>query len=432
MLSHCRRVRREVTRYDVALLACRALDTYSDVLVIGNVIFFIAEVTHLNDVVTGAVMGIFDFAMRVYIAVHAGRLQDGWPSERMFALTALTKFLAAFTALAMAAVPVFVANQSIAALVVCLLLTVLYGASEAYSGNIYLKMITHVNSVRRSAELDRLLFSFSYAVANLAGAMARLTMVAVREWFAPNFATADTVIVLAGATALAASGLVAASLDRRMPARSDQAPVKDAKTEGAFAWSLLARFAVFIATMLGVDFVYEQFNMMLPKFLVRRYGFVTLYPAFQAINPFLIFFLAPTLCVAVRHWELVPLLVGSTFAIALATGTMGLVDSPWIVALALIVCTVGEAMGLAQVDAYVTTEVLSPDQIGRYQALATLPRGLIAFGSSTLSGVLLNAYCPPNACTVASARVLWLIVGAVGLLTPLLFLVQSRFKRNKT
>lgn len=445
MLTQLRRVVREVTREDMALVACKALDAYSDWLVLGNVVFFLAEVLAVGDLVTGVARGALDFAVRVYVAVHAGRVQDEWPRGRMFALTTVTKIVAAVATWVAVAAAVLVRDRAVATLVVAIVLAVLVGASEAYSSLVYLNAVTFVNERRRSTAVDRLLYAIVYAVGNLAAALAWLTMVAVREATARAdlpFARADVLLMLMGATAMAASAVVASLVDRHfaaLPAAPAPAPTagKAVGADGSFSWRLLGRYALFVATMLGVEFVYEQLGALLPKFLVRQYGLATLYPAFQAINPLLIFLLAPTLCLATGHWPLMPMLAAGTGATALAAAAMGLsTTSPWVVAAALVVITVGEAIGMAQTDTYVTTHVMPANRIGRYQGIAAVPRGLIALGSNAASGLLLDAFCPATAgggggvgTGCAAPGTLWLVVGGIGGLTPLLVGLQMAWAR---
>jgi hypothetical protein len=422
---HFTRVRRRLTRFDALLLACRALDTYSDALVLGNLVFFLAEVLGASDLLTGVVLGLFDMTIRVYFAAQAGRLQDAWPRGRVMALTVMTKFVAAFVTFALLAVAGLVGDRTLALAIVAAVLCVGFAATEAYSGLVYVKAIQVVG-----ADRPEVVTAFMYAadggVANLAACLARLTMLAVRVLLAPRYALADIVLVSAGAVALAASGALALVVDLhifRAAAVDDKRRATLPPTPPlGFSWPQLWRYVRFLITCMGVDFLYEQLAIVLPKYLVRHHGLTSVYPAFMAINPFIIFFVGPLLTFATTDRSLLTLMAVGTGIISVAAAFIG-VAGWWLIPIALVAITVGEAIGLSQINTYVTREVVSADEIGRYGAICAVPRGLVSMGFSSLSGVLLERFCPAAGACDGGLQ-LWLIVAGASLWTPILATAQ--------
>lgn len=432
-------------RSDAALLACRSLDQFSDGLILGNLVFYLSERLMMSDLAVGIVIGILDFSIRVYIASGAGRLQDEWPRSDVLRLTMATKLCAAAVAFVVATVGLLSSQPTwsfFSVVASCVLLCVGFAASEAYSGYVYFHAINSTTE-RRTERARRVLFALDHAVANLASALSRLVVVAVRATFAPDYRMADTIIFYFGGSMLIASSILARVIwHTYFRAREDTLlhPMPregggDSETSAAppFSWKTLSMYVRYIAMMSGTDFLYEQLGIVLPKYLVRRFGLTTIYPLFQTINPFIVFFLTPVATAFLREHEPLRLVAIGTAIMVPAVASIGLTASTGWIAVALIVLTVGESISIPQLNTYVSSSVVPRGDIGRYAAICTIPRGLIGVCLTTASGLLLGRFCPSeSACGSNDSQLMWLIIGAVASVTPIGSTALLVYKRCQT
>src|SRR5271156_6622711 len=125
---------------------------------------------------------------------------------------------------------------------------------------------------------------------------------------------------------------------------------------------------------------YLQLDVSLPKYMQRKFSMGTLYPLVQAINPFLVVLLAPVAQLLVPASATLPVLL--LFASATAWQAASLLWIPafpwaeWAVVVAIVSLTVGEAIWLPRMQAYIAS-ILPEGKEGYYSATLALPGAVI-------------------------------------------------------
>ena len=407
-----------LNRWDAAILGCRFVDALSDALVYGNLPVFFTEVFGVGDVTVAWAIAFFELACRAYSFSVAARAQDTWPKYGPFGATVVTKLLGVVALLAIV-LPACLAGSGTEAGFFATSLTYngVLALAETLSSAVYLNAYVRV-SKGREGPVYELLSSCDYYVSNLAGLSTRLIMYGLRAVPLWGAATADILILSLGMAGFVGSAAIAHVLQHHFVEDTRMRPSPEAETPAT--WAETVPFFLYAAVVLGAEAGADQLGLTLPKFIIRRYGDVTAYPLYQAINPLVVLLLLPVVTYALpKGWSIPWLLVAGTGIQAAAwLGIALLADwSRYVVVVALVVYTIGELVAFPRLTAYVMREIVPKGSLGVLQSRMTLPRGLVGAGITGASGYLLETYCPSAA--QCSTLQLWLPVAAVTALTPL-------------
>jgi MFS family permease len=213
------------------------------------------------------------------------------------------------------------------------------------------------------------------------------------------------------------------------------------------------RFLAFLTLVVGVRLIFYHMFYTFPKYAIRELGpGAPIGQLFGVLNSTLIILLVPLVGVLTQRasaYRMVTLgsliAASSVFFIALppeiytplAQGPFGrLIGHSWLglegavhplyvgIVLFVFFLSLGEALWSPRLYEY--TAAIAPEgQEGSYMALSVLPFFIAKFFVGMLSGFLLATYCPetgPRDC-----REMWLIIGAMGLITPIGLVTFRRF-----
>lgn len=187
------------------------------------------------------------------------------------------------------------------------------------------------------------------------------------------------------------------------------------------------RFVVFTASTIGVSSTYRYLDALYPTYM-QRVSFAGNFPymSLLAINPIIVVALTvPAELVLGKFHPYHVILVGAAIS---AVSPLGLVAMQyWGVVLFLIVLTVGEIIWSPQVNDYVCW-LAPPGSEGLFFSLATVPLFAAKVITGALTGNLLPRFCPKEG-TCDQGWIIWLIVTATTVTSPILLLLTMRFTK---
>lgn len=178
--------------------------------------------------------------------------------------------------------------------------------------------------------------------------------------------------------------------------------------------------------MFGILNAFVDLGLVLPKYLIWRHGQVTWFPLFTAINPLLITILAPLVLLLINNpaYQLIQITLGTLlqatapfWAVYLQPPLVGIV-------VFLVQFTIGEAISMPQFRDYRLRLIGDPRFLPYATAIVQLPLLVAGATQTALSGFLLDRYCAgPGDCPAGRAELVWLVVAAIALTTPIGFLL---------
>lgn len=191
------------------------------------------------------------------------------------------------------------------------------------------------------------------------------------------------------------------------------------------------RLAAFSAVMLGAKIVFRQLDSSLPKYMRRTLGDDARYGAVYSVNPFMIIFLAPLCSALLTRFDIYRVITIGSLIAALSVFAM-LIDASYTSTIIFVVgLSFGEALYSPKLYDY-TMAVAPRGDEGIYTQLASAPMFVAKIGAGSLSGFLLETYCPSldednqvvdrRRCTLV-----WLWVGLLSLSSPLLLVALRRY-----
>jgi hypothetical protein len=182
----------------------------------------------------------------------------------------------------------------------------------------------------------------------------------------------------------------------------------------------LGAYSFFMLALQGIYMAYLQLDVSLPKYMMRKFSMGTLYPVVQAVNPFLIIFIAPIAQILVPATSAVPILL--VFAAATAWQAASFLWIPafslaeWAVIVAIVTLTIGESVWLPRMQAYIAS-ILPEGKEGYYSGWVALPAAVLRVAMFMSSYPLLDRYCPSE---TSCSPIMWAWTGAAAALTPVL------------
>ncbi|HAM36909.1 MAG TPA: MFS transporter [Elusimicrobia bacterium] len=213
------------------------------------------------------------------------------------------------------------------------------------------------------------------------------------------------------------------------------------------------RFLVFLTLVVGVRLIFYHMHYTFPKYGIRELGEgAPIGRIFGVLNPVLIVILVPIVGALTQKMSAYrTVIIGSFIAASsvffmavpptlfqpLADGWLGdLVAHRWFgipgpvnplyvsIVLSMVVLSIGEAFYSPRLYEY-PAAIAPKGQEGSYMALSLLPFFVAKFFVGTLSGFLLQSFCP--AVGPRSSGTMWLIIGLMAMMTPAGLLIFRRY-----
>lgn len=431
-------------------LLVAAIDTLGDALVESNMQFYLGDYLGLGDVAVTWVIAFY-YIHRSLFGILGGNFIDRYPA-RGGPLTAggRSKAFALFAFCVWLTLPLVVLAGPLPAFFTALVLAVIwwpYAAGEAMGA------LAFTISMRRMAYplFQDKLSPLLYGTQNM-GFLASSTVTTSWRVFYDGGGTHGEATIAIFATALpifAGAGLLAVWTQRclfrggyhRRPKEAVTTVVEDylPSVEG---WRALLvgeaahqfrTYALAAACMMGTETIFFHVATTLPKYMIRHFGETLYFPLFQAINPAVIIVLATLLpFLPFFEWgHVTDWIIGGMALQVLSLLWVTLGDAEWAVVVFQLQFTLGEALGMTRVAAYIAR--LAPDgQLAGFRSLVAMPMMFLQALVTLSSGWLLEAYCPmtsldaPDECR----PVLWYWVMAVAALSPVALFVVTRLWRR--
>jgi MFS family permease len=211
------------------------------------------------------------------------------------------------------------------------------------------------------------------------------------------------------------------------------------------------KFLMFLSLVVGVKLVFYHMHYTYPKFGIRELGQGAPIGKLWALNPMLIFVLAPIVGACSQRISAYKMVVAgsavsaaSVFIMALppvwfqplADGWLGdWVGHRWLgvsghlsayyvmIFLYVLLLSLGEAFWSPRLYEY-TAAIAPKGQEGSYMAMSVLPFFIAKLFVGLLSGLLLAHYCPPEG--PRDSATMWLVIASMTLVTPLGLVVFRR------
>ncbi len=217
------------------------------------------------------------------------------------------------------------------------------------------------------------------------------------------------------------------------------------------------RFMLFLTLVVGVRLIFYHMHYTFPKYGLRELGEgAPIGRLFGMLNPVLIVILVPivgALSQKISAYKMITVgsfITGiSVFFMAMppqwfagiADGWFGhLVANTWLgvqgpvnplyasIALSVIVLSVGEALWSPRLYEY-TAAIAPKGQEASYMAFSILPFFVAKFFVGSMSGLMLQRYCPAEG--PRDSEMMWLLIGCMTMLTPLGLVVFKKYIQVK-
>ncbi len=217
------------------------------------------------------------------------------------------------------------------------------------------------------------------------------------------------------------------------------------------------RFMVFLTLVVGVRLIFYHMYYTFPKYGLRELGDgAPIGRLFGMLNPVLIVILVPivgALSQKISAYKMIT--VGSVISglsvffmamppqwfAGIADGWLGhLVANTWLgvqgpvnplyasIALSVIVLSLGEALWSPRLYEY-TAAIAPKGQEASYMAFSILPFFVAQFFVGSMSGFMLQRYCPAEG--PRDSQMLWLLIGCMAMLTPVGLVIFKKYIQVK-
>lgn len=298
------------------------------------------------------------------------------------------------------------------------------------------------SATTQEKKLD-LYMTIDYGLSNLGAAMASLCYVGLRHLFEHSLANSMFIVL---ALVMYIMALVLALVGLFFVGTADQALQNP--SESHCVQSCCSRyfwiFMIVCSLLIPARTLFKHLDLVVPVYLTRTLGANVDFPYIQAINP-MVTVIGVSLLACARYWRpsTVFLCRGSKYW-AIVTGTFlgaigfictGLIlldrnfDPMLATGIGILIFSVGEVYWSPIFTAYALGQ--APEgQEATYTALAALPSLASKFPTSLLSNGLLRHYCPPEGTFCDGSR-LWVIMGSIAFITPLILGLSARWLNRR-
>jgi len=204
-----------------------------------------------------------------------------------------------------------------------------------------------------------------------------------------------------------------------------------ASIQQVFSEGRFRRFLRLSLILLGISTIYRNLDATLPKYMIRIFGKGAPYGAMYSLEPLVVLVAVPVFSTILAHVPIYNCLVVGTFIAALSPFWMCFANRYILVALFVCTLSIGESIYSPRVYQY-TMHVAGTGSEGVYSALGNAPLFAVNLVASSLSGYLLESFVPKNSPPSKShPEILWGIVGAICLTSPVLLIALRKFVEEK-
>ncbi len=185
------------------------------------------------------------------------------------------------------------------------------------------------------------------------------------------------------------------------------------------------KFAFFIFCLMPVQTLFAYNYLVLPQYVSRAMGPIgQRYMEFfvNAINPILIFILAPGIAALTRKRNVYNMMIAGTFVMAAPAFLLGIKPSLILLVLYIVIMSVGEAMWQPRFLQY-AAEIAPKGRTGAYMGVAQFPWFLTKVVAGLYAGWFLMRYCPEQG--PHNTTTMWLIFACVAM-TSTIMLILAR------
>ncbi len=182
-------------------------------------------------------------------------------------------------------------------------------------------------------------------------------------------------------------------------------------------------FIVFMLLLVMVKMIFQYNHSLYPVYM-ERVGMGEVMGKLYAINPIIIIFLVPVMTSITAKMHAYKVILLGSFISAASVLFMGLGEA-WVwVVLFQVFLSIGEALWSPRLYDY-TANVAPPGRVASYMAFSKVPMFFAKVGAGPASGFLLYHLCAEEG--PRNTELMWIIVGASTLLSPLTLWLGRKF-----
>lgn len=415
-----------LTRVIHVLLAAGFCKGFAFQCTIALLTFFLQQNTHVTEEASFTLYGIYGIITPIVLIMIA-RAVDRMPAFH---------FIIGATTLSIVVRIVILGVQWHVWTTTILAATVMAVADGIGSAGMTLSMkriiyAMHAGNKERQTQQMDFYMSVDYGLSNLGAAAASLCYAGLRHMLPMDYPLANAILLLFNigvhmlVLALVLGGLFyVGTADQSMQNPTESHCVQTCST-GTF-WTYMAVCSLLIP----VRTLFRHLDLTVPAYLTHVLGVHADFPYIQAINPVVtlvgVALLAglryhypqnAMICRGSKYWAM----VSGTFICACGFMLMGLlVDRMPVmhaVAIGIFIFSVGEVYWSSIFTAYALGQ--APEgQEATYTALVSLPSLAVKLPTSLLSNALIKHYCPSVVGVACDGVRMWLVIGAIALITP--------------
>jgi POT family proton-dependent oligopeptide transporter len=276
-----------------------------------------------------------------------------------------------------------------------------------------------VGTVARTSRPDTksLGYSIYYTLVNVGGALGPILALQVREGLGIEY-----VLVVSSITSFFC--LVGTLLFFREPEREpgEGAPASFGKILGDMVLVFKnVRFLTFLLIFSGFWIMFWQIFYSLPFYLTEVLHFER-FELIETVDAWTLILLTVPVAALVRRWRPIRAMTAGFAVASLSWILIALAPSWPMVAVAMAVFALGEAMQAPRFYEYVA-DLAPKEQVGTFMGFAFLPVAVGSFVGGPLAGVLVQRFIRES----ASPAGMWWIVSAIGFGTTVLMVLYDRF-----
>lgn len=289
-----------------------------------------------------------------------------------------------------------------------------------------------------SASTRHLAYGVFYAMMNVGSLLAGFGVDAVRGLrldVRGRHVTQLRVVMLLGAIVSACLAVLAALTMRSLHVtkqgaiRHHERPIVGAQAQksrrSVFRQPSFWRMSALCFVLTPVNMIFRHMDSTLPQYLLRTLGDKVQFGAIYSVDPSCVIFLSILLPLVLHRYDVYSQLIVGSLIAALSVFIMTLHTTTFTAVAFGVVLAFGEAIYSPLVYSY-NMALAPPGKEATYAALATAPLFCTNLIVGLLSGELMQAYCPEHG-SRAQCPIVWLWVGGIALLSPLLlWLLKSR------
>lgn len=187
------------------------------------------------------------------------------------------------------------------------------------------------------------------------------------------------------------------------------------------------RFAFLLLALMPAQTLFAHQSVTMPTYVYRALGEVgrDWFEVFaNAVNPPLLFVLVPLFAVLTRRTSVYRLVLVGTALVSVPALLLAIAPSPWLVLAYLVALSAGEALWVPRMFR-LAAELAPEGRTGAYVGVVQLPWLATKIVTSIYAGHLVERFCPAEG--PKDTTTMWLLNAGIGMVTPLLLLVASRW-----